>query len=272
MNSVMKVTPLDIRKKSFDKVTFGGYDKEDVNAFLQALSVAWENLAVKNEDLERRLNEAVSELNRVREIENSLLHTLKNVEESNQVLREQAKKEAQLIVQEAQVKANQIVEEAKSKAKIVTREANQLAYNAMTQMREELRKLDYSYRLLEKQKEKLSSQMTDFLKDTLVKIGQIEEYKRTTFYEDEMKKANSFMQRNNEQTKQELQELEKKYATNNQNFSENSTPAQKPNSTNLNGMNGKNGMNGTNGSHYNTNGSGITLEKEYDTASFFDTL
>jgi len=255
----MKVTPLDIRKKSFDKVTFGGYDKEDVNAFLQALSVAWENSSVKNDDLERRLQDATNELNRVREIENSLLSTLRQVEASNHVLREQAKKEAFLIVQEGQAKANQIVEEAKSKAKITTQEANQLAYNSMTQMREELRKLDYSYRLIEKQKEKLSSQMTDFLRDTLKKIDQIEDYKRTVFYDDEMKKANQFMQRNNEITRQELLDLEKKYpTTNKQNQAEvgNSASSQKPNSTHLNG-------NGVNGVH---------TEKEQTIASFFDSL
>jgi cell division initiation protein len=260
MNSVMKVTPLDIRKKSFDKVTFGGYDKEDVNAFLQALSVAWENSSAKNDDLERRLAEAIRELDRVREIENSLLNTLRQVEESNHILREQAKKEAYLIVQEGQVKANQIVEDAKSKAKVVTHEANQLAYNTLTQMREELRKLDYSYRLIEKQKEKLSSQMTDFLKDTLKKIDQIEDYKRTVFYEEEIKKANHFMQRNNEMTRQELNDLEKKYPTNKQNQTE--TETQKPNSTHLNGIT----TNGKNGTHY-------TQENEFGkVASFFDSL
>ncbi len=253
----MKVTPLDIRKKSFDKVTFGGYDKEDVNAFLQALSVAWENSSVKNDDLERRLAEAINELNRVREIENSLLNTLKQVEASNHVLREQAKKEAYLIVQEGQAKANQLIEDAKSKAKIVTHEANQLAYNTMAQMREELRKLDYSYRLIEKQKEKLSSQMTDFLKDTLKKIDQIEDYKRTVFYEEEIKKANNFMQRSNEIAKQEINDLEKKYPT----AKQGQTSTQKPNSTHSNGG----ATNGKNGTHY-------AQENEYDKASFFDSL
>lgn len=276
MDSVMKVTPLDIRKKSFDKVTFGGYDKEDVNAFLQALSVAWENLSGKNEDLERRLNDAEGELNRIRQIEAALLSTLKQVEDSNHIIREQARKEAYLIVQDAEMKANQIVEEAKSKAKIVTKEANQLAYNALAQMREELRKLDYSYRLLEKQKERLTLQMSNFLKDTLTKINQIDSYKRTVFYEEEIKKANQFMQYNNEQTKQELKDLEEKYP--------NTTPnpqvkvdkiekiEQRP-STYVNG-NGVNGVNG-NGTHYaQENGNGVNkeYEKEYEVASFFDTL
>ncbi len=257
----MKVTPLDIRKKSFDKVTFGGYDKEDVNAFLQAMSVAWENMTVKNEDLERRLAEALNELNRLRQIEASLLTTLKNLEESNHVLREQAQKEAHLIIQEAQVKANQIVEEAKTQAKIVTREANQLAYNSLAQMREELRKLDYSYRLIEKQKEKLTSQMTDFLKDTLGKITQIDAYKRTVFYEDEIKKANEFMQRNNEQTKQTLQNLEKNYPLS-QKKSE-SIENETPETTTY--------VNGVNGSHY-TQQNPINVSESQDLASFFDSL
>jgi cell division initiation protein len=261
MDSVMKVTPLDIRKKSFDKVTFGGYDKEDVNAFLQAMSVAWENMTVKNEDLERRLAEALNELNRLRQIEASLLTTLKNLEESNHVLREQAQKEAHLIIQEAQVKANQIVEEAKTQAKMVTREANQLAYNSLAQMREELRKLDYSYRLIEKQKEKLTSQMTDFLKYTLGKITQIDAYKRTIFYEDEIKKANEFMQRNNEQTKQTLQNLEKNYP-----FSQKKAESivnETPETATY--------VNRVNGSHY-TQQSPINVSESQDLASFFDSL
>lgn len=257
----MKVTPLDIRKKSFDKVTFGGYDKEDVNAFLQAMSVAWENMTVKNEDLERRLAEALNELNRLRQIEASLLTTLKNLEESNHVLREQAQKEAYLIVQEGQVKANQIIEEAKTQAKIVTREANQLAYNSLAQMREELRKLDYSYRLIEKQKEKLTSQMTDFLKDTLGKIVQIDAYKRTVFYEEEIKKANEFMQKNNEQTKQTLQNLEKNYPFSQKKTENNINEPSEPPAY----------VNGVNGSHY-AQQSAVNTSENQGLASFFDSL
>ena len=273
MNPVMKVTPLDIRKKSFDKVTFGGYDKEDVNAFLQALSVAWENLATKNEEMERRLNESEGELNRIRQIETALLSTLKQVEESNYTTKEQARKEAHLIVQEAEIKANQIVEEAKIKAKIVTKEANQLAYNSLAQMREELRKLDYSYRLLEKQKERLTVQMSDFLKDTLSKISQIDTYKRTVFYEEEIKRANQFMQYNNEHTKQELKELDEKYTNATTSKVEKiqtiqEKTEQRQSYTYMNG----NGVNGVNGTHHAQENSTQKEVKNTDFASFFDMI
>ena len=46
----MKVTPLEIRKKSFEKV-FRGYDKDEVNAFLVSLSQAWEKVMDENKEL-----------------------------------------------------------------------------------------------------------------------------------------------------------------------------------------------------------------------------
>ena len=39
----MKITPIEIRQKTFEKV-FRGYDKEEVQAFLQSLSQEWERL------------------------------------------------------------------------------------------------------------------------------------------------------------------------------------------------------------------------------------
>ena len=39
----MKITPLEIRQKSFEK-EFRGYDKDEVNAYLRSLSQEWEKL------------------------------------------------------------------------------------------------------------------------------------------------------------------------------------------------------------------------------------
>jgi cell division initiation protein len=165
----MKVTPLDIRKKSFDKVTFGGYNKEDVHAFLQALSQTWENILSKNQELESRLHTANAELGRLREIEASLLKALKSMEESNNALIEQAKREADLLVYESKIKSAQMLEDARNKARNMLREANQLAYQALHDMREELRKADYQYKQLERQKDTLLTDMRELAADALKK-------------------------------------------------------------------------------------------------------
>jgi cell division initiation protein len=204
----MKVTPLDIRKKSFEKVTFGGYNKEDVNTFLVALSTAWEQVMQRNAELENRIQNMAQEVSRLRDIESSLLRTLKNLEDSNHTLKEQARKESELIIREGQMKASHVLEDARLKAKAMMRDANQYAFQSLSEMREDLRKLDYSYRLLEKQKDLLLNELKGFMKDTSGKIDQIETYRRTVFYEEEIKKANSFMQQSNQQVRQELHDLE----------------------------------------------------------------
>ncbi|MCU0448374.1 MAG: DivIVA domain-containing protein [Bernardetiaceae bacterium] len=204
----MKVTPLDIRKKQFEKVTFGGYNKDDVNAYMSALSQAWEQLFQRSNETETKLTATTTELNRLREMEGSLLRTIRLLEDNNHSTRENAKKEAEIIVLDARVKANQALEDARLKAKTLIRNANQQIYQSLNEMREELRKLDYSCRLLEKQRDVLINEMRTFINETVGKIEQVEAHKRTVFYEDEIKKANQMMQQANEAVRQEIREME----------------------------------------------------------------
>ena len=51
----MKVTPLEIRQKQFEKKTFGGLDKDEVQAYLNSLSLAWEQMAEEQALLRSRL-------------------------------------------------------------------------------------------------------------------------------------------------------------------------------------------------------------------------
>ncbi|HEY5823450.1 MAG TPA: DivIVA domain-containing protein, partial [Cyclobacteriaceae bacterium] len=46
----MKVTPLEIRQKTFER-TLRGYDKDEVNAFLTSLSQEWERMQDEMKEL-----------------------------------------------------------------------------------------------------------------------------------------------------------------------------------------------------------------------------
>ncbi len=98
----MKVTPLEIRKKSFEKV-FRGYDKDEVNAFLVSLSQAWEKVMDQNKELTIKLESAEKEIGKLREIENSLFKTLKTAEDTGANMIEQANKTAELHMKETQM-------------------------------------------------------------------------------------------------------------------------------------------------------------------------
>jgi cell division initiation protein len=66
----MKVTPLEIRQKNFDKKTFGGLDKDEVQAYLNSLSLAWEKVLEEQANLRSRLE------NSEKEVQNKITHLL----------------------------------------------------------------------------------------------------------------------------------------------------------------------------------------------------
>ena len=72
----MKITPLEIRQKTFEKI-FRGYDKDEVNAYLQSLSMEWERMLEENKKLELKIENLVEEVNKLRDLESSLFKTLK---------------------------------------------------------------------------------------------------------------------------------------------------------------------------------------------------
>jgi cell division initiation protein len=72
----MKITPLEIRQKTFEKA-FRGVDKDEVQAFLLTLSQQWERMNDENKDLKIKLEVATREVQKMREVESSLYKTLK---------------------------------------------------------------------------------------------------------------------------------------------------------------------------------------------------
>jgi len=93
----MKVTPLEIRQKTFEKV-FRGYDKDEVHAYLQSLSQEWERLIGENKELTIKLESAENEIKKLREVESSLYKTLKTAEDTGASMIEQANKIGKSVV------------------------------------------------------------------------------------------------------------------------------------------------------------------------------
>ncbi|MFO0266274.1 MAG: DivIVA domain-containing protein, partial [Cyclobacteriaceae bacterium] len=77
----MKVTPLEIRQKTFDR-TLRGYDKDEVNAYLLSLSQEWERMQDECKEYKFKLDAAEREVTKLREVETSLFKTLKTAEDT----------------------------------------------------------------------------------------------------------------------------------------------------------------------------------------------
>jgi cell division initiation protein len=124
----MKLSPLSIKKQEFNK-SFRGFDKEEVQSFLNKLADDYDELQKENESLKQELETATAKLSDFYKIEKNLQSTLLKTQESSVKSFESAKKQTNLMVKEAELKAQQIIEKARASANEIR--------NAITQLREE---------------------------------------------------------------------------------------------------------------------------------------
>ena len=112
MGDTMRITPLDIQQMEF-KVTFRGYDKEEVNRFLEELAQTVESLnrdhAVQREKI-IFLEQQLTELKRT---EATLSSTLLSAQSLAQDVKQNAQREADLVIKEAELKAGELIHQAR---------------------------------------------------------------------------------------------------------------------------------------------------------------
>ena len=109
------ISPLSIKKQEFSK-SFRGFDREEVQAFLEKLADDFEELQTENESTKRQLDDANIRLSEFSRIEKSLQDTLLRAQESSTKAIESTKKQTSLMIKEAEIKASQIIEKAKNYA------------------------------------------------------------------------------------------------------------------------------------------------------------
>ena len=148
----MKVTPIEIRQKDFNKV-FRGYDKEEVDAFLKSLSQEWEKLMDENRDVKKRLELADREVTRLREVESSLFKTIKNAEDTGASLIDHAQRQSDLHMREAQMNAEAIMSEARNRARKTVEEGELEARTLVSKLIDEVTTLQKEYGEIEFKKQ-----------------------------------------------------------------------------------------------------------------------
>lgn len=165
----MRITPLEIRQKTFEK-NFRGYEKDEVHGFLLTLSQEWEKLQDENKELRIKLESTEREILKLREVEGSLYKTLKTAEDTGASVVEQAKKAAELHLKESQLKAEAMLQEAKQKAKDTIEESENRAREVVGEMEERLKALVENYKKLESAREDLLADLKRLGSDLLERV------------------------------------------------------------------------------------------------------
>lgn len=181
----MKVTPLEIRQKTFER-TLRGYDKDEVNAFLLSLSQEWERMNDEVKELKMKFENSEREVSKLREVETSLFRTLKTAEDTGANVVDQAKKTAELHVREAQINADALFNEAKAKAKNTIEEAENMSRQMLGDMEDNLRSLVQQYKSLESQRNSLVDDLTRLASEALDRAERVRQTMKTFNADDHM--------------------------------------------------------------------------------------
>jgi cell division initiation protein len=168
----MKITPLEIRQKAFER-TMRGYDKDEVTAFLVTLSQEWERLLDETKELRIKYESSEREVSKLREVESSLYKTLKTAEDTGANMIDQATKTAELHMREMQFKAEAILNEAKSKAKDTLDQAEMSSKDLVVEMEERLKDLVEDYKKLEQQRDILVADLKRISNETMERADRV---------------------------------------------------------------------------------------------------
>ena len=187
----MKITPLEIRQKTFEKV-FRGFDKEEVNAFLQILSEEWIRSNDEKKSLEIKLESAEREISKLREVETSLYKTLKTAEDTGANMIEQANKAAELQLKETKIKSDNLVNEAKAKAKMIIENADLRVKEIISRMLTEIKSLENNYISAKNLKENLIADITNLSSATLERAQKFKKQNDKLDIEKYIKEAREF--------------------------------------------------------------------------------
>jgi cell division initiation protein len=173
----MKVSPLSIKKQEFNRA-MRGYDKDEVQAFLDKLADEFETLQRENDSLKKELEESTVKLAEFRRIEKNLQDTLLKAQESSSKSIESTKKQSSLMMKEAEIKASQILEKARENANDIR--------NAVINLREEKNLIIANLRAIINSQAHLLEMKVETAGDEVVEPGHIEQAKKIDINVDEI--------------------------------------------------------------------------------------
>ena len=99
------LTPLDIENKKFSKQMMNGYNVDEVDEFLDQITLDYEKLYKENAELKKSNEELIDSMSQYKAVEETLKSTLIMAQSTAEEVKSVAKKEAEQIIKEAETNA-----------------------------------------------------------------------------------------------------------------------------------------------------------------------
>ena len=106
----MMITPLDIENKKFAKQMMNGYSVDEVDDFLDDLTVEYEKLFKENAEYKAQVEKLKEDMEHYKAIESTLQSTLVMAQTTAEDVKNVAKQQAEQIINEAKINAEKEVD------------------------------------------------------------------------------------------------------------------------------------------------------------------
>ncbi|MFL1695504.1 DivIVA domain-containing protein [Weissella kandleri] len=136
----MALTPQEIHSKDFTS-RGRGFDKVEVNDFLDQIVIDFENLINENQTLKTKVADAEANAQQVEEMKQSVNSSILIAQEAAERLKKQTESEVEATRNQAEEQAQKIVLDATTKANSVLTDANQKAAQTKQESDQEIQKL-----------------------------------------------------------------------------------------------------------------------------------
>ncbi len=120
------ITPLDIENKKFSKQLMNGYDVEEVDEFLDQITVDYEKSFKENTELKNKITELTDSVSHYKTIESTLQNTLVMAQSAADEVKELARQQAEQLIKEAQSVAKQSVNDLNQEISFKKRELEEV--------------------------------------------------------------------------------------------------------------------------------------------------
>jgi len=120
------ITPLDIENKKFSKRAINGYSTEEVDDFLDELTIAYEKVYKEVADSKKTIESLNAELDKYKSMETTLQNTLVMAQTTAEDVKNVAKQQAEVIITEAQASAKEELRKLDSEIKLKEKELDDL--------------------------------------------------------------------------------------------------------------------------------------------------
>ena len=110
----MRLSPIDIREQQFTTKLFRGFDRQEVDAFLDDVADDYEGVLRENASLREQVGSYEERARGLGETERTLKDTLVTTQRVAEEMKEGAKRDAQLLLRETALNADKLMEEARA--------------------------------------------------------------------------------------------------------------------------------------------------------------